>query len=176
MFGLPPGMTATILLIVVSIIAIVVSIKLSNRHGDGLRWFITKSSSKVRSKVTAFVAFPFWIWAVYKVITKGDPDLGSITFLLVLISASLNVHCDDKNNNPGCVKKTAVFMLFSNVLLSLNYCLPLFTMKLPKTFYVYLVIGAVYWALMAIWNWKGHRAEMEKATAKVVTQECGNLV
>ncbi len=174
MFNLPPGMTATILLIVVSTIAIVVSTNLMNNSShNSLTWFFTKSPSEVRSKVTVFVAFPFWMWAVYRVITKGDPDIGSITFLLVIISALLNIRYEDKS-------KTAVFMLFSNVLLSLNYGLPLlalFKVKIPISLCTYLGIGSAYWAFMAIWNWKGFKADIERAMAQVVVNhEYGSIV
>ena len=158
-FGLPPGIPATILLIIVSIVGVISSIKISNNHTgildvDGLRWFLTKSPPQVRATVTGLIALPFWIWALCRVVMSGIPDVGVISFLLVMIASVLNIKFINNMNHATC---PAYLLLVCNIMLSLNYSLAAILIRdLSFTFYVYLVIGGVYWAFMALWNFKGY--------------------
>ena len=191
---LAPGVPAIILLIFMSLLSTVLSIRFFYPHQQSLTspsptrrraasttyascpapltWFFTKSSKKVRAFGTFLIAVPFWTWAALKIIRNGDPDLGAVTFLLVMISCMITICIHDngtccilvkKNDGHGNtnIKSTtsstsripSFMLIFANGLLSLNYGLPLFFMHLPFTFNLYLVIGAIYWAIMGIWNW-----------------------
>ena len=54
------------------------------------------------------------------------------------------------------------FLLISNGLISLNYAYPYFIYDLPLTFQIYLAVGAIYWALLGVWNWKGQAQEVQE--------------
>lgn len=85
---------------------------------------------------------------------SGIPDGGVISFLLVMIASIMNIKFMNNLNQAIC---PAYLLLVCNILLSLNYFLPVIFMRdLSFSFYVYLVIGGVYWAFMAFWNIKGY--------------------
>lgn len=148
LFGLPPGIPALILLILmISITTITCILKYCPQSSnEKFKWFINASPKTVRSKATAVVAFPFWIWAVYNVIQSHQPDLGAISFLFVLISCTTVItighHCN------------SIMLMLSNALVVLNYALPLFFMSFPLSYNIYFISGVIYWAIMCIWNWK----------------------
>ena len=149
--GLPPGIPALLLLIIMNFTVIIVYLRLNCPVGvnNKLKWFLKNSSTQVRAKATCTIALPFWIWALYKVISENIPDLGAVTFFLVIISCTyvnyVNNYC------------SLVMLLMSNALVSLNYGLPLVTMTLPFTFNIYLVVGALYWIFMCNWNWRSRK-------------------
>ena len=161
--NLPPGFTALLLLVILNIAISIASIHVNK---ETLAWYFTKSSTLFRAKVTTAIALPFWIWAMYKVIHNGDHDLGAITFALVMISCVFVIISTNQSNGVSqrqlnqLLKRTSpIMLLISNILLTCNYLLPIFMMSLPWSFNVYLVVGAVYWAYMGVWNWKAHLME-----------------
>eukprot|EP00548_Thalassiothrix_antarctica_P000578 CAMPEP_0194138362 /NCGR_PEP_ID=MMETSP0152-20130528/8168_1 /TAXON_ID=1049557 /ORGANISM="Thalassiothrix antarctica, Strain L6-D1" /LENGTH=162 /DNA_ID=CAMNT_0038835791 /DNA_START=18 /DNA_END=506 /DNA_ORIENTATION=+ len=154
---LAPGLNALALLIVVTLL--VIALKSKER---GIIFFLKQSSAYERALSTIIVASPFWIWAAYKVIAVGDPDLGAVSFLLVVISASF-LRWKKKNT------LASILLILSNVLVSVNYMLPFFmNIELPFTFYVYLVFGAVYWAGMSFWNYHAYQQEKSVSTDEEV--------
>jgi len=162
MMTLPAGISPIILLAIVSILVVPHGIYLSSPEGvgygmEGVRWFFTTSSAKVRSLATAIVAVPFWIWAVYKVVSAGAHDLGAVSFALVIASCTF-VGCSDSPTS----KIPAILLLVSNGLVSINYVYPYFIYDIPLTFQIYLAVGAIYWALVGVWNWKGQTQEVQE--------------
>mmetsp|Transcript_65637 Transcript_65637/g.77150 ORF Transcript_65637/g.77150 Transcript_65637/m.77150 type:complete len:161 (+) Transcript_65637:117-599(+) len=138
---LPPGINAILLLIFVSVLAGVMG-----SRQNGFQWFLRHSSASERALFTLTIAFPFWFWAMYKVVFTGDDDYGAISFLIVILSCAFVYW-----------KKTPLssnMLLPSNLVVSANYLLPFFNgADLPSTFYIYLGIGCLYWISMAAWNW-----------------------
>ena len=194
--NIPPGLTALLLLIVINVVVAIFCIKLfhpNEEHPDTrnpnqpslsttlepttttsthkinketLKWYFTQSSTSIRAKVTAIIALPFWIWALFHVLFV-DPDLGVVTFALVIIScfyvnythrSSRSNRSQNQNETPtshNYQKGASITLLISNILLTCNYLLPAFFMSWPWSFLLYLVIGGVYWAYMCVWNWRG---------------------
>lgn len=156
------GIPAIIILFLATFFGVIVGIKSSahNLDKEGVHWLFINSPTKPRSVTTCCVALPFWLWAIVKVIKNGDPDLGAISFLLVIASCGFVIFCQSSTNIrerrsiSSCDIATCIMLLISNVLVSLNYALPIFW-DLPLTFKIYVVIGALYWLAIAIWNWKG---------------------
>ena len=149
-----------LLLILMSVLAFACGVMMKPQVSGGLSkngvlWFMNESSSKERSLASFLIAVPFWIWALIKFITAGDPDLGGISFLLVMIS-SISVY-----RSPSRVSIRGLCL--SCFVVSLNYLLPLFMMTLPTSFQVYLAIGAIYWLIMAIWNLKARNVSSSGA-------------
>eukprot|EP00588_Corethron_pennatum_P015012 CAMPEP_0194280766 /NCGR_PEP_ID=MMETSP0169-20130528/18695_1 /TAXON_ID=218684 /ORGANISM="Corethron pennatum, Strain L29A3" /LENGTH=173 /DNA_ID=CAMNT_0039025615 /DNA_START=103 /DNA_END=624 /DNA_ORIENTATION=+ len=159
---LQAGISPIILLAIVSILVVPHGIYLSSPEGvgydtEGVRWFFTASSAKVRSIATASVAVPFWIWAVYKVVSAGAHDLGAVSFALVIASCVFVGRSDSPTS-----KIPAISLLISNGLVSLNYVYPYFLYDLPLTFQIYLAVGVIYWALVGVWNWKAQAQEVQE--------------
>ena len=160
--NLPPGCTALLLLVVMNIAIAVISIHINK---ETLKWYFTKSSTPFRAKATAIIALPFWIWAIYKIIKNGDPDLGGISFALVMISCFFVMFATSQPQQNQLLKRSAsIMLLISNNILACNYLFPLFVMSLPWSFNMYLVVGAVYWECVCVWNWKAHSMEATTAT------------
>jgi len=151
-----PGIPALILLFLLSTIALLYGAIRSSTASlslEGLQSFFKHSSPKERAVATATVAFPFWIWALWKVLLYGDPDLGVISFFLVLISCALVIF-----RSSNAQQQPSMLLLASNEMVSLNYALPfLFPVDLANSFKIYLAVGAVYWSFVAVWNWKVER-------------------
>ena len=161
LFNLPPGIPALILLLLMITIAVISGIRSSTNEGrrvdkEGLQWFLERSPAKVRSIATATIALPFWMWAVFKFLKNGDPDLGAITFLLVMISCGVTA-----SNTDGTSMVPSAMLLFANILLTLNYFFPVYALDLPVTFNVYLVTAGLVWIYMSVWNWKGRNNNEE---------------
>ncbi len=178
MAALPAGIPAIIFLFLLSITAITVSIKFSNYNKkikggteeqddeesdkNGLLWFFTKSSYKLRSIVTCTIATPFFIWGLAKtLVTSLTFDWGIVTFGLVIIASILNVYF------PG--EKMAILLLGCNILLVFTYAVSaVFTSRfdIPEILKLYLSIGTIYWSFMTVWNWQGYKMSSKGSTAK----------
>jgi hypothetical protein len=162
LFNLPPGIPALILLFLMITIAVISGIRSSTNERrrvdkEGLLWFLERSPAKVRAIATATVALPFWMWAVYKYWMNGDPDLGAITFLLVMISCAVTA----SNTDGTSMVVSSAMLLCSNILLTLNYFYPVYAFDLPATFNLYLVTAGLVWIYMSVWNWKGRHNTVE---------------
>mmetsp|Transcript_2236 Transcript_2236/g.2701 ORF Transcript_2236/g.2701 Transcript_2236/m.2701 type:complete len:176 (-) Transcript_2236:259-786(-) len=164
LFGLPPGIPAIILLLIATAIGVIAGIKSSSNNIDkeGVNFLFMHSPTKPRAAFTLCIALPFWLWALEKVIMNGDPDLGAISFLLVIVSCGFvlsrsteSAGCCDCSNVP------CIMLLLSNALVSLNYIVPL-SFDLPLTLKIYFAIAALYWAILCVWNWKGRKEGVDK--------------
>lgn len=150
MTHLQPGYPALItLLLSTTIAAVLASAPYPESHyNQRFQWLFYDSPASTRAHATGIVAVVFWIWAVKQVLVNGSPDLGSISFLLVLVSCS----------NVGCAAPNATcpprMLLAANGIVCLNYLLPIVTMSLPGSFNLYLGVGAVYWVVVGVWNWQ----------------------
>ena len=89
----------------------------------------------------AFVAFPFWLWAVFKVTSLGDPDLGAGTFLVLLCASAWGV-----TKGPDYPEKQRFATAFGCGLVALNYGYALMIVSGPGTFQLYLAVGAIFWS------------------------------
>ena len=162
LFGLPPGVPAFILLVIMTNFVTILGIAFSStastndvvpsikKQGGGLQWYLQKSPPVVRALSTAIIAFPFWIWAVHKFTMQGKSDLGAFTFFFVIVSVTLVVRTSSTSSKK--------LLLVANVLVALNYLFPIFVFDLPSTFVAYLWIGTVYWFGMAYWNFQAKEA------------------
>lgn len=146
LFATSPGIPALVVLAIATAAAACLGARTTGGGGT-VAGFFRNASEKSRAVATATVAFPFWVWAVYKVATQGDKDLGAASFALVMLAAG--VVAKGSNGNG------ARLLVAANALVSLNYAYPIFLYDLPSTFLLYLVVGVVYWAAVAMWNWKG---------------------
>jgi len=163
MMTLPAGISPIILLAIVSILVVPHGIYLSSPEGvgygmEGVRWFFTTSSAKVRSLTTLTVAVPFWMSA-------GAHDLGAVvSFALVIASCTFDVVTlvAPRYNVCSNSKIPAVLLLVSNGLVSINYVYLYFIYDNPLTFQIYLAVGAIYWGLVGVWNWKGQTQEVQE--------------
>ena len=159
------------------VIGLTVGIKSSNGSLDkeGVCWVLIDSPNKPRSIATFCVALPFWLWVLEKVIKNGYPYGGLITFLLVTVSCVL-VFGRNSNQAGGKTSSSScpcIMLPISNVLVSLNYTVPLllpllfplpFQPDLPLTFNVYPGVGGLYWAFICNMEVEGTQ------------QRCGILV
>ncbi len=108
---------------------------------------------------SGMVAAPFWLWAVLKVVSRGDPDLGAVSFALVLYSSCFTVltACRISGTAPLPAKaalgrRMLVWSRRSAVaaaVVSANYAFIIFKPNLPGTFRMYLAVGAVFWLAVA---------------------------
>ena len=148
--SLSPGTPALIVLAVATLAAFILGAHHRPIPGGerNICSFLAKAPPESRAVTTAAVALPFWLWALYKVVTSGDKDLGVVSFALVVASAGNVVR------SPGAAG-APLALLVANALVSLNYLYPLLAYDLPSTFRTYLVVGVVYWSVAAGWNWTG---------------------
>ena len=157
---LPQGIPATILLILTTIVGGVVSIKTSDHHtgifdDDGIWWFLTRCPTKIRSSLTACVALSLWIWALNSAINKGPLGaFGVVSFFSVIISSLIHVYYAE---NEDYREKTASVSFICLIIVSLEHCFMLFSGIISSWgLNLYLIVGTIYWALLAFWNWKGY--------------------
>jgi len=150
MTQLQPGYPALITLLLSTVIAAVLASASypESQHTRRFQWFFHDSPASTRAHATGIVAIVFWIWAMKQVLVDSSPDLGAISFLLVLASCS-KVYCAAPH--ATCPPRT---LLAANGIVCLNYLLPIVTMSLPGSFNLYLGTGAVYWVILGVWNWQ----------------------
>lgn len=129
---LPPGGNATLLLIVINTVAFSYTQALSS------------NSLRIRASAAGIVAFPFWIWAVRKWVSLKRPDLGAISFLLVMIMTLYARRFPSSYSG-----RLLLFIACETV--SVNYFFPIFVFDLPRTFNIYLLIGSIYWTAIGVW-------------------------
>jgi len=151
MTELQPGYPALITLLLSTLIATVLASAFypDQQHGRRFHWFFHDSPASTRAHATGIVALTFWIWAVKKVWIDSDHDLGCISFLLVIVSCT-KVYC---TSSPLATCPPRM-LLAANGIVCLNYLLPIVMMDLPGSFRLYLGIGAVYWVVLGVWNWR----------------------
>jgi len=102
----------------------------------------------IHSVATATVAVCFWLWAVQKVVMQGDPDMGALTFALVLASTyNGSQHAmHGKGLFSSSVRTQKLLHGCASTAIVLNYALVVWSpLGLPGTFKLYLVLGALYW-------------------------------
>jgi hypothetical protein len=150
---------------------------------ESVRWFFKTSPTKFRAFVTGSTAFPFWIWAVYNVVSYDIPDVGAMTFLFVMISCVLVLFSSSCSCLYCGVNFFSDILLLSNCLMTLNYGLPVFA-NLPLSFKIYLASGALYWTFMSYWNWTSvshmelvsQSREERKEEVAIAAKEYGSVV
>jgi len=115
-------------------------------HGEQLQ-IINPAAHNVQHHAiaTGVVALVFWAWALQKVLVHGDPDLGVVSFAVV-IAASANGYRCGSQREPERMRWQRWFLSGATVLVTLNYLLALVFIPLPGSFQAYLAIGALYWA------------------------------
>ena len=102
------------------------------------------------------VALFFWLWAMKKVLLEGDPDIGAVSFALLIIS-SVHAHRVATSQDVDMLqrrrfKRQRVLLVVATVVIVLNYSLALF-IDLPPTFRLYLAVGAFSWLCAGGWGW-----------------------
>jgi hypothetical protein len=115
-------------------------------HGDEQLQIVNPAAHNVQlhAIATGFVALVFWLWALRKVLTDGDPDLGVVSFGAVL-AASWSGYLCGAQRESGRMRWQRWVLLGATALVTLNYLMAL-ALPLPESFKAYLGIGAAYWA------------------------------
>lgn len=111
------------------------------------------------SLMLSIMAGFFWSWAAYKVLVKGDPDFGMLSFAIAFSAAFRTASlCAAQITKQASRPKGPSPLLRMQFLLPaacfvpmLNYLLVLvLDPSLPLTFQVYLIAGTFTWSLAAI--------------------------
>ena len=103
------------------------------------------------------VALVFWSWALYKVIARGDEDLGVISFALVMAAAAYS-RCALKAYAAKDTKLTrawnSMFMLTAAcAVCAMNYGYVLYVAPaLTPRFQLYLAAGTGWWGFASVWT------------------------
>ena len=103
------------------------------------------------------VALIFWGWALYKVIARGDEDLGVYSFALVLAAAAYSRYAM-KAYAAKDTKLTrawnSMFMLTTAcAVCAANYGYVLYVAPaLTPRFQLYLAAGAGWWGIASVWT------------------------
>ena len=103
----------------------------------------------------------FWFWASYKLLAKGDPDLGCVSFFISGVAAYRTadlsvVHIKRSRRSPRSLLQMRLALPVSCVIVLLNHAVVLVLMRhvLPPTFMIYLAMGSVCWlgfAMRSAW-------------------------
>jgi hypothetical protein len=107
------------------------------------------------------VSLPFWIWAVYKMATRGDHDYGVATFAGVWVTACAAYReayrpmrgVDDTTLRAAFIAMVAsqLSMAVACGLVAANYLYVLVILEgLPLSFQAYLGIGVAWWSLAMV--------------------------
>ena len=141
--------------------------------GRALAFFVSRKLQHVSQAASRLVEHSiwcvavgtfFWFWASYKLLTKHDPDMGTVTFLIANV---LNYRTADlcsvlaRRPRRGTIKSLAQQQSLAPAatsLVALNYLLALFIPGLPATFRVYLVAGGGLWLAAALRTYALHSA------------------
>lgn len=111
------------------------------------------------------VGLPFWIWAVYKMATRGDRDYGVGTFAAVLVTACAayrEAYRPMRGVDNTSLRAAFIAMVASQLSLTIacalvaaNYLYVLIRLDwLPISFQAYLGIGAGWWSLAMLVSYK----------------------
>ena len=104
------------------------------------------------------VAAVFWAWASYKLLAKGDPDFGVVSFLLAGCTSyrtadlcAVHVTRGSAFSRRRSCNTLATLWLHPAALLvvTANYGLALVAFPLPPVFQLYCALGAALWAVAA---------------------------
>mmetsp|Transcript_14338 Transcript_14338/g.17289 ORF Transcript_14338/g.17289 Transcript_14338/m.17289 type:complete len:178 (+) Transcript_14338:80-613(+) len=156
--NLPPGILALIVLAVVTVGGLFYSLFQGTCRRFSIVWVARDSPLRFRIQCTASVAVIFWLWAIRNFITKGDPDLGMISFATVLIASGCTVRALRSSSISSNYYKYG--MAVSTTLVTANYMLGFFIPSIPTTLQVYFGVGASYWAVIGLWLWQGFNRQM----------------
>jgi hypothetical protein len=88
-------------------------------------------------------SFVFWVWAIYNILSKNQIDMGVVSFLLVIIAASLMLFKHKTNFN---------FLIISVTIVTLNYLIgslktSTIKNKRKKEIMSYMIIFTIIWFL-----------------------------
>ena len=113
----------------------------------------------IHATMLAIVSATFWVWAAYKLLARGDPDLGVVSFLLAFVAAYRTAdlcavqisRSSSRPKGPAPLLRMQTFLPVACFMPMLNYLgVLIFNTTLPFTFQVYLCAGAGVWSLAAI--------------------------
>mmetsp|Transcript_23881 Transcript_23881/g.39492 ORF Transcript_23881/g.39492 Transcript_23881/m.39492 type:complete len:156 (-) Transcript_23881:316-783(-) len=138
------GLPAIILLAICSLLGLLSGVLATSKK------CLSNAAARVliHSVATATVAGTFWLWALWKVIVTHDPDLGALSFALVLFSCYNEYKTAMRGDGASCQKK--LLCLATAVIVS-NYTYAL-SLPLGSTLRLYMMLGAAYWTAAGLWG------------------------
>ena len=114
------------------------------------------------------VSLIFWIWAVINTVHNHSLDLGTISFLSVLITHSILLSsCCQSNNNCGALYAILGTHLFVtlNYLLGIYFALGIDMIQPPERrngFAIYCGVAALLWFISAVVGYKIYNVKNNK--------------
>jgi hypothetical protein len=150
-----PGRFATLLLIFSIILGLCTSAIVVGARGDRppvvhtkLEGFTPLGHVLAHAITCGVVATLFWLWAMSKVITRHDADLGAITFAWAMYASWAVQKATRSKAGPTSNDRTRY--IGAAAIVGANYLYVLFTFSgLRQTFRHYLWIGAAFWLAAA---------------------------
>lgn len=154
-----PGVPALLLLPAVTIAGRVLGNLYVEKALGGLAASCRGKLAK-ESVATAAVAAVFWAWAAFKLLAKHDPDLGVVTFLCAFVACyrtadlcAVEVRRGSQSRAASMLRQQTCTHPACLWAVSANYALAPLAVGvagLPYWFRWYIIMGAVYWAVMAL--------------------------
>ena len=128
------------------------------------------------------IAIVFWLWALAKVIVRGDEDLGAVSFAFVLAAAAysrwaLKAFASSESRLERAVN-SSILLSGACCIVGLNYAYVLITKyeSLRPTFQLYLAVGVAWWGSAFMWTATSLYSYARSLRAQAVDFETESLV
>uniref|UniRef100_A0A7S1QQY9 Uncharacterized protein n=1 Tax=Alexandrium catenella TaxID=2925 RepID=A0A7S1QQY9_ALECA len=107
---------------------------------------------RVHAVATGFVALVFWSWALRNTIVSHF-DLGVVSFLLAFAAAANGVRCSGLAEPAPITTQRWLFFGACSVV-SVNYLLGCFVVKVGTLLWVYMLVGVLLWLANGIFGFR----------------------